>query len=414
MNHFGFSVNRGVAADLADPDQDGLRNLLEFAFGLDPLESDVDRAPGWHRDGGDLVCSFVQPEQVSGITYGAEWSGSLASGAWQPVTDSGIFPDHSFEVPVPAGMSRFVRLKVVSDEGPGFVSLPAGSFLMGDQSSPLLGASDGRELPVHSVQLNAFHIEKYEVTLEEWEEVRAWAMTRGYVDLPGGNGAYVSKGAHHPVHSIHWHDAVKWCNARSQMEGLTPCYKVGGVVYQAGVFVPQCDWNADGHRLPTEAEWEMAARGGAVGKNFPWAADTISHAEANYVVFSSDGGPVNEYSYDLTIRPAGKIVYFHPAYAFDDFPFSAPVGSFPGNAYGLHDMAGNISEWCWDWYANTYYSDGSAGINPRGPVSGTHRVIRGGGWDKYAFLCRASNRYYESPERRDAGIGFRTVRTLIP
>lgn len=276
----------------------------------------------------------------------------------------------------------------------GFALIPSGSFTMGDQSSPPVGYSD--ELPVHSVQVSAFYMAKYEVTKELWDTVRAWGLTNGYTDLAVGGG----KAANHPVHSITWYDMVKWCNARSQKESLTPCYTVSGLTYETGSSAPDCNWNASGYRLPSEAEWEKSARIGVYGKNFPWG-DTITHSQANYYsrsFFTYDVSPTRNY---------------HPTYAVGGVPYSSPVGSFAPNGHGLYDMAGNMWEWCWDWDGSSYYST-SPGSDPRGPSSGTSRVDRGGSWDNGAAYCRVAYRNSNTPTITDVSIGFRIARSSVP
>jgi formylglycine-generating enzyme len=253
---------------------------------------------------------------------------------------------------------------------------------------------------VHTVQVSAFYMGKYEVTKELWDEVRAWGLMNGYTDLPVGNGSYASKGAHHPVHSIAWFDMVKWCNARSQKEGLTPCYTVTGATYMLSFSESDCNWNANGYRLPTEAEWEKAARGGVAGKNFPWGTDTISHSQANYYAYPS-------FSYDLS----GVVNNFHPTYAVGGYPYSAPVGSFAPNGYGLYDMAGNMWEQCWDPYGS--YSAG-AQTDPRGPSSGAVRVLRGGSWVNDANYCRVAGRGIYGPGITYSYVGFRVARSSVP
>jgi formylglycine-generating enzyme required for sulfatase activity len=290
--------------------------------------------------------------------------------------------------------SARMRYKVTATDPPvGFSLIPAGSFQMGDQSSPLVGNSS--ELPVHSVYVSAFYLGKYEVTKELWDEVRAWGLNNGYTDLAAGNGTNASKGANHPVHSITWYDMVKWCNARSQKEGLAPCYTVTGATYKTGNSNPVCNWSATGYRLPTEAEWEKAARGGVVAKMFSWGTDTITHSQANYYSSSS-------YAYDMS--PTGG---YHPTYAVGGKPYSSPVGSFAPNGYGLHDMAGNMWERCWDWYGS--YAAGSQ-TNPRGPASGSYRVLRGGRWSGSAGLARCAARGNDSPAGAPSDSGFRLAR----
>jgi formylglycine-generating enzyme required for sulfatase activity len=268
---------------------------------------------------------------------------------------------------------------------------------MGDQSSPLVGSTNER--PVHAVQVSALYMGKYEVTKEEWDAVRAWGLVNGYTDLAAGNGGYASKGANHPVHSITWYDMVKWCNARSQKEGLTPCYTVSGAIYKTGgIDTVTCNWSAKGYRLPTEAEWEKAARGGVAGKNFPWG-DTITHGQANFRNIRGE-------SYQ------SGTTGLHPTYAVGASPYSSPVGSFAPNGYGLYDMAGNMLELCWDRFE--YYTAGSQ-TDPRGATSGSYRVVRGGYWNDGADYCRVANRSpITLPTNALPYYGFRLARTSGP
>jgi formylglycine-generating enzyme required for sulfatase activity len=289
------------------------------------------------------------------------------------------------------GPQRFYR--VVDPNWPtnlpaGMALIPAGTFLMGDTFSE--GAY--YELPLHWVYISAFFMDTHEVTLGLWDGIVAWSQTNGYsYDYPGSG-----KATNHPVLDIDWYDMVKWCNARSQMEGRLPAYYTDAAltqVYTNGEVAPYVNWNA-GYRLPTESEWERAARGGTSGHRFPWAdVDTISESRANYY------GATNLYAYDL-----GPFAGFEPAYDNGAMPFTSPVGSFAPNAYGLYDMAGNAWEWCWD-YADTYPSEFQT--DPRGPATGSTRVGRGGNWNYYATDCRNSYRYGNSPTYTASNVGFR-------
>lgn len=264
---------------------------------------------------------------------------------------------------------------------PGMVYIAAGPFQMGDNFEE--GSTD--ELPVHNVQVSAFFMDQHEVYRELWLSVNAWASANGY---SGISGSY--KGNNHPIHTVSWYDAVKWCNARSEMEGLDPCYytDVGHTtVYRAGdtnVTTAMVDWTANGYRLPTEAEWEKAARGGFTGRRFP-LGDTISHSQANYRASGN-------YAYDLSY-PAG----YHPTYNNGTTPYTSPVGAFAANGYGLHDMTGNLWEWCWDWYSSTYYGSPGSLDDPRGPDSASFRLLRGGAWSSSASVLRCADRHSDDP-----------------
>ncbi len=260
---------------------------------------------------------------------------------------------------------RFYRAMTVS---PNLALIPGGSFAMGD-SFTNLGAD---ELPVHTATASGFYLERTEVSKALWDIVYSWATNRGYsFSITAGGG----KAANHPVQQVNWYDAVKWCNARSEMEGLTPCYHTNdshtgmyctGEVTISNSFV---NWSANGYRLPTEAEWERAARGGAVGMRFPWADNNvISHSRANCRAGAG-------YDYDLSTGG------YHPAFTNGPTPYTSPCGYFATNGFGLYDVAGNVWEWCWDWHDPYWYTNAAASLpDTHGPegVSPSRRVARGG------------------------------------
>jgi formylglycine-generating enzyme required for sulfatase activity len=276
----------------------------------------------------------------------------------------------------------------------GFALIPAGEFQMGD-------ALDGmKEAPVHTVDVSEFFMSKHAITKEVWDAVRAWGLSHGYTDLAIGAG----KAANHPVQTVSWYDVVKWCNAKSEQEGLLPCYLVGGKVYRTGkcdaTVTVVCDWTVNGYRLPTEAEWEKAARGGLSGKRFPWG-DTISHDEANFR--NTGHGESKHYQTGTT--------GYHPTYSTEENPYTSPVGNFAANGYGLYDMSGNVWEWCWDRYGS-YVS--MPQTDPLGHAYGSFRVYRGGSWVSDAGFCRIAYRNSYSPSCTDNNNGFRVVRSFVP
>ncbi len=286
----------------------------------------------------------------------------------------------------------------------GFALIPAGEFTMGDSLDGI------RKAPPHQVNVSAFYMGRKEVTKAEWDSVRTWAVSHGYPDLAEGAGkaakhsviagswwdVVAGRAADHPVQMVSWRDVIKWCNARSEKEGLTPCYTVSSAIYKTGASDGvACNWSANGYRLPTEAEWEKAARGGLSGKRFPWG-DTISHTQAN---FNNDG----RYTYQT-----GPMSY-HPTYGTGNEPYTSPVGSFSANGYGLYDMSGNVWEWCWD----RYYASGEQ-TESGSPASGLARVARGGGWDSRAYRCLAAARDGGNPTYASADFGFRLARSSVP
>ncbi|MCK5805720.1 MAG: SUMF1/EgtB/PvdO family nonheme iron enzyme [Lentisphaeria bacterium] len=272
------------------------------------------------------------------------------------------------------------------------VLIPAGDFVMGDTFGE--GYSD--ELPLHTNSISAFWMDQTETTKEKWDEVYTWAAANGYTFDNAGSGKEID----HPVHTVNWYDCVKWANARSEMDGFTPCYTTNGATYKTGTTADvACNWAASGYRLPTEAEWEKAARGGTDGMRFPWGdVNSIQHTRANYYASPSS------FTYDTSATSD-----YHPDYQSGGIPYTSPVWSFAPNGYGLHDMAGNLYEWCWDWYGDTYYAS-SPGTDPHGPGAGSDRVSRGGSWVRNASFCRVAGRSNDSPGSENVNLGFRLVR----
>jgi len=288
-------------------------------------------------------------------------------------------------------------------EPPGMILIPEGCFSMGNPTNAAEGWD--LELPVHTVSVSPFYIDQCEITQAQWDSVYTWALTNGYDFSNAGSG----KGARHPVQTISWYDAVKWCNARSEKEGRTPVYCRSAslsTVYRMGLLPLQNEWvrwTVSGYRLPTEAEWEKAARGGAEGHRFPWTdAETITHARANYKSSADDA-----YDVSPTRGP-------HPLFTDESFPYTSPVGTFLPNNYWLHDMAGNVGEWCWDWHDANYYQGSVGAQDPHGASTGTHKVCRGGYYWSDATACRCSCRLGESPTFSVDYIGLRCVLPATP
>lgn len=340
---------------------------------------------------------------TNGITdYRIEYCSDLAGGRWTDLQCGlrGMSPTGSV---MTAEVPMLYRVRAMGREPTNMVYVPPGAFDMGDTFQE--GLSD--EQPVHFVYVGAFYADKYEVTKDFWDEVYAWAGVNEYSFSNAGNG----KATNHPVHTVSWYDCVKWANARSEREGLTPCYYTSSettTIYRTGeleISNACVRWDADGYRLPTEAEWEKMARGGARGHRFSWADDTICFGRANYYSYwCPETGPW--YPYDISCTNG-----CHPDYGTGAQPYTSPPGRFSGNGYGIYNVDGNVAEWCWDWYEFNYYSN-SPQAAPHGPDYGSNRVVRGGFWYETAGGCRTARRNRDLPAEAYNLIGFRLVRRV--
>jgi formylglycine-generating enzyme required for sulfatase activity len=331
------------------------------------------------------------PATTSGTNGVLESATSLSSPTWVTATDAAPVNYGPYTaVSVTNSISaRFFRLSLVPPTADGMALIPAGSFTMGDT---LDGESDA--VPTN-IYVSAFYMGTNLVSYSQWQGVYAYATNHGYAFDNDGRG----KADNHPVQYVDWYDTVKWCNARSQQAGLTPCYYTDNgftVLYQTGQVAPYVNWSANGYRLPTEAQFEKAARGGLVGQRFPWGL-TISESQANYYARPAF------YGYDL-----GPYTGYNTNFNTGGLPYTGPVGHFAANGYGLYDMAGNVIEWCWDWWA-TPYGQPSA-TDPTGPASGSYRMLRGGSWNSFAEVTRCASRNGTSPASADNFFGFRCVR----
>jgi len=221
--------------------------------------------------------------------------------------------------------------------------IQGGTFTMGDK--------DEVDAMPHEVSLSSFLMDRRLVTQAQYQKVM-------------GDNPSRWKGDDNPVEQVRWSDAVRFCNKRSESEGLKPCYNLATWA---------CDFSANGYRLPTEAEWEFACRAGSTTAYF----------------FGDDPGNLGQYAW-FEGNAGGR---------------PRPVASKEPNAWGLHDMAGNVWEWCNDFYQVDYY-ESSPPKDPRGPAEGTTKVVRGGAWRFSAEECRSGYRYNENPGYSDVCFGY--------
>jgi len=236
---------------------------------------------------------------------------------------------------------------------PNLIIIEGGTFIMGSDEA------GEREQPAHTVTVSSFLMSESEVTQNMWNEVMDDNPSR-------------LKGESLPVERITWMMAIEFCNGLSLKEGLEPFY----IITDEGV---QADWSKNGYRLPTEAEWEFAAKGGNKSQGLQFAgSDTIDE-----VAWHKENSRFKTHN----------------------------VKEKKANELGLYDMSGNVYEWCWDWFGETYYADSPA-QDPKGPETGERKILRGGCWYSEARHSVIVARVHADPDGQGANVGFRVCRNL--
>jgi len=246
--------------------------------------------------------------------------------------------------------------KQPSEAGEGIVIekilIEGGTFTMGNTR----GDGSFNQLPPHTVTVGAYYLSKYEITIAQYRSVMEYNPT-------------TTNDGNRPVERVSWFDAVTFCNRLSIMEGLEPCYEISGRDVT-------CNFSAGGYRLPTEAEWEFAARGGSLSTGYKY----------------SGGNDLNRVGW----------------YYSNSKGLTHQVGTKMANELGLHDMSGNVWEWCWDWYGS-YTAESQS--DPAGPDAGIDRVFRGGNMITHVDYTQVFFRGFHNPSLVGPGVGFRIART---
>lgn len=315
-----------ITAQPIDPVSVGGDSLMVSASGMGPLTYQ------WMRNG--IAIEGATSQNLSAL--------GLESGTYNVVVANSF-------TSVTSGSVHFI----VQTKPPS----PIGTFAL------VTGGTLPAASPLGALPVDTFYIGKTEVTWGEWQTVRTWAVANGYTDLANvGQGM----GDNYPVSHVNWYDVVKWCNARSEKEGKTPVYKNGTAVYRTGVVSePAIVASANGYRLPSEKEWEFAARGGTQTKGYTYSGsnnlDEVGWYEGN--------------SASVVHEVLGK----------------------QANELGIYDMSGNLREWCGSWYTEDMF-----------------RVIRGGLWVDYAEACAVAFRNGGNIELRNFSFGFRVALNSAP
>ena len=331
-----------------------------------------------------------------------QFGGTVAQANAQEVTPSFTLPSGTYELYCKAvykGLTYDTTKEFkIAAPTTGMVLIPHGSFKRAKNADAVTSGD------VYTITLTKdFYICDHEVTQKEWAAVMGNTQAE-LITAAGGSDK--GSGDNFPVYYVNWYQAIAYCNKLSLAEGKTPCYSVDGVTDWANLAfndIPtssdsnwngaDCNWTADGYRLPTEAEWEYAALG-----------DYKDDTNWNGYGDKSDSSAVVFAGYDGTNSIDGYAWYGNSSGATHEAKGKA------ANSYGLYDMSGNVAEWCWDWYSSGQYATDGNKSDPLGAPSGNFRVHRGGSWSYGASSCSAAYRDFYWPYDKLNVIGFRVVR----
>ncbi|HEX9973236.1 MAG TPA: SUMF1/EgtB/PvdO family nonheme iron enzyme [bacterium] len=365
----GFAQNYNPVIDTVHVAQVAGTFLVDIRYTVSDTVSggDNDTLIVYCHVSNDSGKTFVVPAR----TFTGEYGFNI-----QPGINKHITWDAGKDFPEQFGTKFRVKLTASDLNLSKIVTVKADTFSMGDSESwP-------DQYPQHIVDLNEFDIAPFAVTNSEYKIF--CDMTNRSYPLEGGANqpplGHFLNYPNNPVVMVSWFDAVRYCNWLSVQKGFSACYDTANWSF---------DPSKNGFHLPTEAQWERAARGNLARKTYPWGND-------------SPGNRCNYRDYD------GDLVSSMPN--FLNGRGTVPVGKFSTNGLGLYDMAGNVFEWCNDWYSNNYYENQTSGQNPYGPTSGINRVVRAGSWNQIAFHIRCATWNSLAPSTKNYETGFRIAR----
>jgi formylglycine-generating enzyme required for sulfatase activity len=346
---------------LENPGEDAVLTIDELVAGIKNLQPEPKSFSfGMHESDGSFL--FIQPEKTPSFD-----------------SDQDGIPNPRDKCPFEAGPMSNNGCPVHRSIPSGMVLIPGGTFQMGD----VMGDKEQEDEKIHTVTLNSFYLAVKELTFEEYDRFCVASQRELPPDEGWGRGQ-------RPVIHVNWYDAIEYCNWRSQQEGLEEVYRIdkgnnNHSIQDGSKWSVWLNSNANGYRLPTEAEWEYAAR------------------ECGRIIRFGNGKDIanpKEINFDPPVTSLKESEYIGA---------TLPTGSFKPNALGLFDMSGNVWEWCWDWYGD-YPS--SASINPLGSDNGNYRIIRGGAWYHDAIDARTVSRgKIGYPEVRNYVFGFRIAKS---